>query len=434
MKRIAIFIVLLFGLIASPARAQSETARIVQTTKPISAELRAALDAWLAVSPPAPYIYYAVTYTQAVGIEDTYASLVALNITGPDDEWHFTEDENGESKVVWFGTVKVYADGTVEKYVPPDQVAAYKPFAPIKLAALEPFIPSLLSPLPSAGGGAYVRFPFQSAKAVKYGILGVHGAGYTSYTNSSWWAVDLVSGDGMGSGAANDSVYASTSGSVDFVCEGTDAWTVGVSGGGDSFIYAHMLENANLTMGHAFTRGSVIGTLIHGSYTDDCGWAVQQADNWHLHWGFIKSSSNSFQAEGCILSADQYWTCGTTKVKPTNYLNHYGSITTDNNGTITHGEDSGMGDAPSFFDNLVQGAGEIFAFLFTNNLPEHGSPSTFITPIINGVKIVFRIAWVLLRGNFNFVPAIAAVVLLLTTKFLMGSVYLVVGIARMIKA
>lgn len=428
--KLALLIVFLFGLLTLPAnvRAQTEPSSVVQTLKPISAEVRAALNAWLAVSAPEPVPYYAVTYSRMFGMEYTFVSLVALNLTTPDEEWTFTEGEDGTTKVLWWGSVKVYADGTVEKYVAPDdQPLAVKRF---ELAALD-FVP-LLSPNFSAGGGAYVRFPWQSAKAVKYGVLGVHDMGYSYNLSEHWAAVDLVSGSDMGSGAASDKVYASVGGTVDYVCEGSTATTVGLSGNGDKFIYAHLEQNANLIAEHTFSQGSMIGTLVHGSFVDTCGYAVQQDDHWHLHWGFITKGNttlnSTFQAEGCILFGTNpgTWTCGTTEVKPNGYLTHYGDLLT--------GEEDGAAVTLSFWDYLVTGAKDIFDALFTNNLPEHGSPSTFITPILNGIKIVFRIASVLLRGNFNFMPAIAAVVIVLSIKIAMASVYIVVGIARMIKA
>jgi ribosomal protein L27 len=216
MRKLSIFIIVLFLLSFLPctqavSAQEQETAHVVSSTLPVAPELRAAVDAWLAASPPSFAIYYGITYAHPHGVDQHYVCLVGLNIPSPDAPWSFTGDKDGNSQVVWMGTVIVYNDGSVH-LVTQDPVARYD--GGLKVLAIPSFAPSY-----GAGGGPYVRFPWQPSKAVRLGVLGLHNTGYGQNSEANWRAIDLVSGSNMGTGAANDSVYTSVSGTVDYVCK-----------------------------------------------------------------------------------------------------------------------------------------------------------------------------------------------------------------------
>lgn len=423
-----IMLMLPLGLLVQPASAQElQPSQLISINKPISAELRTTVENWLVAYPPSTAVYYAITYTQPIGF-DTYVSLVGLNIASPDDFWSVVGDEFGNQQVIWMDTIRVYEDGTIT-FPFTDRSATSYLFP--KFADLKP-LPNL-----GAGGGAYVRFPWQPAKAVQYGILGVHDADYGT-DGGTWGAIDLVSGSDMGSGAANDSVYASVSGTITTICDYEDTVAVQLTGGGDSFLYAHLLPNANLVIDHSFQAGQLMGTLKHGSFTDECGNAIQKDNHWHLHWGFVKNSGK-FQAEGCFLQGigpASAWKCGNTNIKVLGYLYHYGNIGINpDDGTVGYHGVEGAGGGPSFWAYFLNGAKGIFDALFMNNLPEHSSVTTqLITPIMNGVKIVFRIAQVLLRGNLNLAPAAVIVVLAITIKLSLTAITFAGYIYRIIKS
>lgn len=419
---ITLLIALVLLAVPMPVIAQ-ETAYIVSTTQPISAELRAHIDAWLATSRPSDNIYYAVTYTQASDEGAMLVCLVAVDLASPDEEWSFTGMETAQgvepSKVSWFGTIKVFADGDVVLLTEPAEGFG----AVSKLAR---------STQPGPGGGAFIRFPWQPSKAVRYGRAGVHPVGH-GYTNP-WRMVDFHSGTDMGSGAASDRVYASASGEVTWVCDDDTTFIVQVDDGEDYFLYADLLDNANLVLEHEFTQNETIGFLKHGSYLDTCGTALQTDAHWRLRWGFQKGSNNTFQAEGCILtgivenhtvSSAGAWQCGTETIRPGDILTHFGNIPADDFGAVNQ---------PKFFTMLLDGLNTVFDTLVGNLLPEHNSPSAFILPILNSVKIVFRIVNVLLRGNFNFAPAMIFVGATIAVRLALGSVYLAGAIIRIIKS
>jgi hypothetical protein len=426
-----------FALLSPQAGAAAQgTASVIYTTIPVDAELRGRVDTWLSTSAPTNDIFYAITYVQAYGLDAYYVSLVALHLETADEPWSFTGDETtGENKVSWFGTILVHNDGAVEMFTTSTGPSA-DVLSPFKLAM--PIVPA---PALGAGGGAYVRFPWQPSKAVKYGVLGVHSAGY-SLSATNWRAVDLVSGSDMGTGAANDQVYASVTGTVDYVCQDSDSTAIKVSGSGDQFLYAHLLHNANLAIGHSFSAGGVIGSLKHGSFAGDlvgnCGYAVQTAEHWHLHWGF-QMANTQFQAEGCILTqalsvgagdvavgTSGAWKCGNTTVKVNDILTHYGNIPGNDTGSQTNDM--------NFFDFMLLGFKGIFDAMIGNTLPEHNSEVQFIAPILNGVKIVFRIVNILIRGNFNLAPAATMIIATIAFRGVIGLIFLAASIMRIIKS
>lgn len=420
-----------------PAQAQAAPGQIVWINKPISSELRDALDAWLA-SPPSSAVYYAVTYTQPIG-EDYYATMVGLNIQNPDDPWSFTGlhtvDENGApvltTQVIWIETIRVSPDGSVTYPFRENQTsAAFKLSMPIDAPSL------------GAGGGSYVRFPWQPSKVIKWSLLGVHGGGDLA-DEREWRAMDWASGSDMGSGAANDQFYASVGGQIEAVCDDGTSVAILVEGNGDSFIYGNLKDNANLVLGHSFSAGQSMGSVIHGAFFGACGNAIQQDDRWSGHWGFV-ILNNTFKAEGCILSnpagAEKWhWTCGNTVIQPNSPIYHYGNVTPSvDPGTLpahAYWEGPASGGGPSFWDYFIEGAKGLFDELFLSKLPEHESAnSIFINSILNGVKIVFRIVNVLIRGNLNLVPAATVVVIAITINLGLGVVTLAGYVIRIIKS
>jgi hypothetical protein len=163
-----------------------------------------------------------------------------------------------------------------------------------------------------------------------YGLRGIHGSG--DYGTSGMVAVDLVGGDTLGTNIAPPTVYASASGTISYICTDGTSVAVQVTNGTDTFIYAHLVDNANLTIGHAVTKGVPFASITYGSYTDECGWASQSATSYHLHWMFAPDSG-FFQTEGYVLDTSTgVFTRGTETVNKLGYLTASGgsSVIIDN--------------------------------------------------------------------------------------------------------
>ncbi|MCC6568626.1 MAG: hypothetical protein IT315_05260 [Anaerolineales bacterium] len=387
MKRhLALSILFLFAValfIPSQAQAQGETPRVIYSTKPISPDLQGDLDAWLATDAPAPVPFYVVTYFKTVnGVTQVSLAGVDLPTDELPEEWSMFEDGNN---VVWMGSVTVQEDGTVIPFP-----SASRERGSSKLAMIV-FVP------PATGGGSYVAFPFQSGKAMIYGPRAVHGIG--DYGTSGMVAVDLVSGDGLGAGAAPPYAYASDAGTIDYICD--DGTTVAVrthnASTGDDFIYAHLLDNASLVMSGTFSRGQLLGSIKYGSFDDDCGWADQRDTNYHIHWMF-EPNGNTFQAEGCILNiSTKKWTCGNDEIGTGEWLR--------GGGGFGFGDDefaSGQAER-SFWSYLVFGFVNFVTDGWLKFLPDH-QDFEFFYQVISTIRLLMRIMYVLVRANVNIKP------------------------------
>jgi hypothetical protein len=395
------------------ARAQEIAPYVFHTTIPVDADIRGAVDAWLVYHNPSIGVYYAITYAKLTSGGDTIVCLASLDLASPEEHWNISEGANGETKLIWFGTVRVNSDLSVDLLTDAQQASH------IMKLAMPSFAP---------GGSSAVRFPFQTGRHAMYGPAGVHVAGYSSYGGGGMSAVDLVGGSDFGAGGINDSVYASYLGTIDYVC--TDDTSVMIhtdDSAGNEFIYAHLLDNASLEVGHEFGKSQVIGVLRHGGFDDDCGAASQQDNHWHVHWGFVPANS-AYRVEGCVISTSSNTiSCGTTKINPGGFIASIGGM---------HGEpgaDDGSSSNPTFWDYLLVAFISIFDRGIIKLLPEHTSPTLLPMAVFNTIRFLLRTTYALLVSNFSIEPAAIAIFLALTFRALMGGLWLVGVIFRTIK-
>lgn len=373
MKKIfAICFVLMIGLalLVQPAHASASPASVVDVTVDVAPAVRSAVDAWLAVRPPVQLPFYAITYVNQRGA-DTFVSLAALNIATPTDTWHVTD-----SSVAWIGSVLVRADGSVRPLWTPEK----HDLGLVKVLSM----PKL------AGGSSDVRFPWDSGKKMLYGEAGVHAAGGGGSYAVGFDAVDFLGGSDLGSGVASDNVYAAYAGVVDYVCVDAVTTLVRVTDetSGNSFIYAHLLNNASLVEGHEFRRGDKMGALKWGTFSDDCGHAEQQETHYHLHFGF-EANSGSFRMENCILGVGtEKWTCGTKTVSPGEYI------------VKSAGTGGTVSSNPSFWDMFLTGFLSIWNSYIVTALPSHKTLEyTYV--LFNAIAIALKIGWVMVYSNVN---------------------------------
>jgi hypothetical protein len=419
MKRVLAFavVVLLAFMAALPVSAQGEMPYVIRSTRPISTELKAMLDAWLSTDAPSTAPYYIVTYAkQKTG--RTFVSLVGVDLPSPESDWDL---EEGGSAIVWMGSVNVSSDGTVSLFQPEQAMTN----SPVKRAVFSP----------APGGGSYIAFPFQAGTGMLYGPRAVHGSG--DYGTSGMLAVDLVSGDDMGASAAPPYVYASDAGEIDFVCE--DDTTVAVrthnADTGDYFLYAHLLSNENLESEVTFEQGELMGSLKYGTFDDDCGWAEQQPDHYHIHWMFVPANG-AYQAEGCVLSiATKKWTCGTETIGTGGWIVGGGGfgVGEDDIFAGVSGTGVGVSNERSFWDYMLIGAVSVFDRGLLKLLPEHTSPTLAISIVFNIVTMVLQTAWVLVRFNINLGPLMACLIFAIGFRLVCGGIFMVGAIMRTVK-
>lgn len=353
---------------------------VVDSTVETAPAIRSGIDAWLSSHAPVDVPFYVITY-----VHDDFVSLAAFAL--PADRWYV-------DNAVWVGSVSV-KNGGVTLITPPIEKTP-------KLLAM---------PALTGGGSANVLFPWEGGKKMMYGESGIHAAGGSGSYATGFDAVDFLGGTDLGSGVASNKVYAAYAGEVDYVCEDgtttlirtTDAST------GYRFIYAHMLDNANLVEGFGFTRAQLIGTLKSGSFDDTCGWAEQTDKHYHLHFGF-EMASNAFRLEGCTLnSSTEDWTCGSTAVSPGEYL-----MKSSSNG----GGGISVTD-PSFWDLVLTGMMQFWDATIVANLPNH-TTMEYTYVLYNAVILTLKIAWVMVYSNVNLGHLAAVLLISIAFRAVMG--------------
>jgi hypothetical protein len=223
---------------------------------------------------------YAPTYLSTLSTSEWILSVANLvGVDPPYSDWSMMTDSP------WAGSIVITRSGIVyyaEYYVPP----------------------------PPGGGGGVMNygdlFPWEPGAQTIYGTRGVHEC------NNGYCYVDFVSGSGLGDTFANDWVYAAASGTITYICQGSSSLNVHTDAG---FKYFHFDLGNDLSVGDNVTAGAPIGVLVHGDFQDNCGWASQQATNYHVHFGFLETSP--FYLGSCSLDLNsQDWTCPNSSVAP----------------------------------------------------------------------------------------------------------------------
>jgi hypothetical protein len=316
MKPFATLILFLAWLM--PA-AQTSGAILVESQRhPLPALFQIDVVSFLSTTPPAETQLYAVM-SYAMNTHGEFVSLAGLDPnTPPPYDWSL-EDGN----VIWTGTL-TRVNGVIELYQPNRARAQVMPLASVAYPLIQ-LLPSL------DGGGTEIYFPWATGSQMMFGTRGVHGGGF-GITGAV--GIDWLSGDDFGGLAAPPTVYASTDGTITDVCTDDHSMAIKVEGTAETIGYYHLEIDSAMTNGTTVTRGQPIGNLVYGSFNDDCGWAEQQPDHYHLHW-VIVPDGNSYQAEGWTLhTGDEEWSRGSTTVGPSQWLQGGGGF-----GSYGSGED-----------------------------------------------------------------------------------------------
>jgi len=279
MKKLAAILSIML-LLATPISAAADGPEIImaEPTVVVPIPINDAVIQLLTSDRPADTYIYAITYYGQLG-NDEIVSVVGLIIEPPYTDWSL---EDGDA--IWLGSIVIPDEGDPYYFDP----AQYASTISIKTASMV---------RPGPGGGSNIYLPFQAGKKMMYGVRGIHGSG--DYGTSGMLAVDLVGSDNLGADIAPPNVYASANGLIDYVC--TDGTSVTIKAYDatttNEFVYAHLVDNANLEIGYQLIRGQNFASLTYGSFNDTCGWASQSPESYHLHWMF-EPADDFYQVEG----------------------------------------------------------------------------------------------------------------------------------------
>ena len=407
-KLLPVGLVLLFILLAlaqtrSPALAQTSTPTTTPTpaladpSVVVSSGLSSAvLSAILADNPEPTAELWAITDVNAVG-DYSMISLAGLDVEDPTDTstWDVYN-------AIWFGTA-IARDNLDSSYTVGLQGSATY----TTLLGESSFSIPTAGDLGGGSGGSWIWFPWRIGSQANYGRLGVHNASSTLLPG--WKAVDFVGGSTYGDSIYQNLIYGAKTEPIEWVCR--DGTQVGLKTA--NFYYLHLEENSSLQAGSMIYQGQPIGSLVMGSFDDNCGHAEQQTTSYHLHFGF-RTTSDYFQMEHWVLNLNSgVWSNGDYTVGIRENLlaewpEHSGPVPTQGPTPTPGGPTPTVGTEPppppayggdSLWDPVVYGLHDM-AEVTAARFPEHEA-SGFGSQITSGAEIAIRVAFVMLSSNFD---------------------------------
>jgi hypothetical protein len=423
-KLLVFFLIVLLALEPTKIKADELPVQIVGSTQPVSAEIKAAVLFKLQADPPADTPYYGITGVSQY--EDGYAvSVAALSANKTEEDgWYL-----GDLEFEWLGSFHVFetSEGLQAEYL-------YGAPRPYKLA----------SPKLAAGGSKYVALPISNGSCAIYGSSGVTAAGYGSY-GSGMVAIDLIVGQDLGSHMANFNVFASGGGdgltpeTVHWVCYSENVTMLQTSFGGlvPEYIYGNLKPgNIAHVIGHDYSKLETIGEIQTGTFDGsdgivNCGSANQDDYRGVLRWGFFPKD-NYFETELYQINTKTsviYFE--ETTINPgemiCSYAGWQGSAWNTPTGRVQTG-------VANFFDLVVVGIDALISVTIEKSLPDHNSSmGEFLITTSNAAKILFRIAYVMFRGQISLQPIVVVAGFWATIFTVWGIVKIILLILRFIR-
>lgn len=334
-------------------------------------------QALLANNPAPDAGYYAITnYTTRQVV--TVVSVAALRQEADPQAWNLDD-------AIWLGTVALSGDTFA--------VTGSQEYSALTQDVFYGDLPANRPGITAEGGedGPYLdspMLPFKPGTRVIFGTRGVHPAGYS---RTGWVAVDLVSGSDLGATAATNEVYGAKDEEITYVCRDNNSIAVLT----DTFIYAHMVDNPALQEGYNIRRGVMFGTMVVGSFTDSCGWASQQPNHWHLHFGMNGTQTVDFLG-WTFRPYEEAFVRGGTVVRKNEWLNNPGVVAGDDVITDPGAELSGA----NFWDGIVVALVNYLKDGALTLFPER-SETNLQDAYINSSGAILRVFFIMLKTSFS---------------------------------
>jgi hypothetical protein len=379
-------------------------------TVDVGTDIQDAMGALLFADPPPGWqtnIYAATDATNAAG--DWAISLINLaGVDPPYTDWNF------ERNAAWAGSVtcsEVVSVWTCEYYDPP--------------------------PLTIGGGEYGLAFPWRPGTRANYGT-GYHGTCEATLSGVGGGihcgtvhipgslAVDFLGGDNYGSNIMPAEAYAAESGTVTFVCRSTSNIGVRVEGNYKLY-YLHLSPTTSIANGDVVTAGHVIGPLVYGTFSDDCGWGSQTSSTYHLHFAFERPASGYLEIGGCVLALSSgIFSCNGSSIGVNGYLTNTGAVSPPAGPTITPGGPTvtpGSGEPTNpvaggehIWDGIVSGIVSLITSVGQGLLPQHTTIGLADT-VDRVYTSISDFAWLIAASQIIYiVPTVAVWGIILTLE------------------
>jgi hypothetical protein len=249
--------------------------------------------------------------------------------------------------------------------------------------------------LPSGGGDGTLRFPWKTGYAAKYGVMGVH-AGAQMIPGSS--AVDFFGSDALGANVMPPQAVAVADGTITSVCSDGTSMAIRVDGGPIAVAYFHFDTGQTFVEGQTIQQGQVLGQLKHGTFTgSNCGYGVQGAEQFHLHFVWLPTSPGFLEIGGCVLNiSTSAFVCGADTYRTLTLIPNGGGTSNPDNPTVP-GDGAVSGGGVHIWDGIVAAIVELNTSTISQYLPEQNPIFGYIvqkvTLVVDALMAIFLSVW-----------------------------------------
>lgn len=385
-----------------------------------------AIEDAIIANPPEVCQGYAITGWDVIEPGKKLSANVACLVNvPPDGRWHL------EDNMAWGGTYYVTFTGAVKNLGFVAEV--YDPIPRqleidyiVKLEKQQKALEEK-SILDVAGANAADEaddnygaiFPMLKGYKFLYGALGVHDPGF-KLANAK--AIDMMTDGDTAAGNAPNMVYASVAGEVTYVCNDNTSKAAIIG----PYLYAHLDPTTPITKGKVYAAGDPIGLLVKGEFDANCGYAKQDDNFAHLHWGFPVGDQwlqdYYFMVEDYKLNiTNNEFTKGTTVYKPGDWIPINWDRTTSPPEWISPEQNV------NFWD-IMFSASDIAIVAFGSNLPLY--ESSFSGSVASNVQKALTATYILIGSTFDMTTPLIAITIVILAEL----ARLVIGAYKLIKS
>jgi hypothetical protein len=131
----------------------------------------------------------------------------------------------------------------------------------------------------------------------------------------------------------------------------------------------------------------VLGSLKYGPFTGACGWGAQAANQYHLHFVFLPTTSGYLEIGGCVLNlTSKNFVCNSNTYSPLSKIPNGG----DDGGDIDDPPSAGGG--AHIWDGIVAAINQLSDDTVSQALPEQAPIMSYA---FNKVLLLFQAAFMI---------------------------------------
>jgi len=144
-------------------------------------------------------------------------------------------------------------------------------------------------------------------------------------------------------------------------------------------------------VGQTVSQGQVLGQLRYGSFDGpSCGYAIQQSDQYHIHFVFMPTTPGYLEIGGCVLDmSTRAIVCNGNTYGTLDYIPNGGDTSNSNNPTPAPGENptTFAGGGAHIWDGIVDAFVQLSSNTLNQYLPDQ---PPLISYVVQKVTLVIQ--------------------------------------------